>query len=193
MFVPIKETEFSLTVKKSRFIAILIPFTYVNELETKINEIKKRYPKATHYLYAYKVRKIIKCNNAQEPGNIAQSFLTLLNQYNLDEVLLVVVRYFGGIKLGASNLLRTYHDVANEVIKHSPLGEKALMNQYHFICDYATFNKIKHLGYSIENVNYFDKIELDVISKLDIISTLKELKVEKLEVKKIERVIYEHD
>ncbi|MCQ2787123.1 MAG: YigZ family protein, partial [Bacilli bacterium] len=117
MFVPLKIVEHSLIVKKSRFIAIGLPFTDVNNLNDELNKIKKNYPKATHYLYAYKVKNILKGNNDQEPGNIAQSFLTLINHHELDEVLIVVVRYFGGIKLGASNLLRTYHEAVNQLIK----------------------------------------------------------------------------
>lgn len=192
MFVPLKIVEHSLIVKKSRFIAIGLPFTDVNNLNDELNKIKKNYPKATHYLYAYKVKNILKGNNDQEPGNIAQSFLTLINHHELDEVLIVVVRYFGGIKLGASNLLRTYHEAVNQLIKKMVLGEKALVYHYHFYSDYATFNKIKKLGYFIENVRYFDTIEIDIISKVDITSSLKELKVKDLTIEKVERIINEH-
>lgn len=192
MFVPIKITEQSLVVKKSRFIALIIPFTNVKNLNEELDKVKSKYPKATHYLYAYKVNNITKCNNDQEPGSIAQSFLTLINQSQLDDVLIIVVRYFGGTKLGASNLLRTYHEVVNLAIKKSELNEKALVYHYHFNCDYPTFNKIKHLGYFIENVRYFATIEIDIISKIDILSNLNELKVKDLKVEKVERVIHEH-
>lgn len=191
MFVPLKITEHTMIVKKSRFIAISIPFANVDNLNIELNKIKKEYPKATHYLYAYKVGTILKGNNDQEPGNIAQAFLTLINQHQLNEVLIVVVRYFGGIKLGASNLLRTYHEVVNQLIKKMSLGEKALVNHYHFYSDYATFNKIKKLGYFIENVRYFDTIEIDIISKVDLLSSLKELKVKDLKIEKVERIINE--
>ncbi|MCQ2796524.1 MAG: YigZ family protein [Bacilli bacterium] len=192
MFVPLKITEYSLIVKKSHFIAVALPFTDVNHLEDALNKIKKDYPKATHYLYAYKVKNILKGSNDQEPGNIAQSFLTLINQHQLDEILIVVVRYFGGVKLGASNLLRTYHEAVNQLIKKTPLGEKVFVNHYHFYTDYATFNKIKKLGYFIENVRYFDTIEIDIISKVDITSSLNELKVKDLKIENVERIINEH-
>lgn len=192
MFVPIKIIEQSLVVKKSRFIAIVIPFTKVKNLDQELNNIKKQYPKASHYLYAYKVKGLTKCNNDQEPGNIAQSFLTLIEQSKLDDILIIVVRYFGGIKLGASNLLRTYHEVVNLAVKKVKIGEKALVNLYHFKCDYSTFNIIKRLGYSIENVRYFDTIEIDIISKVDLLPTLNELKVKDLKIEKVERVIDEY-
>ena len=189
MFVPIKSAEHSLIVKKSRFIALALPFKNVKNLNEELNKIKKLYPKASHYLYAYKVNQVLKGNNDQEPGNIAQTFLTLINQYEFDEILIVVVRYFGGTKLGASNLLRTYHEAVNELMKKISKAEKALVYHYHFYTDYATFNKIKQRGYLIENVRYFDKIEIDIISKVDLSNAFKELKVKDIQTERVHKII----
>ena len=191
MFVPAKISQKILVKEKSRFIALALPFTNVKNLDIELAKVKKEYPKASHYLYAYKVKEIMKGNNDQEPGNISQTFLSLINQYELDEILIIVVRYFGGVKLGASNLLRTYHEVVNELLKSIDKREKSEVYQYHFSCDYATFNKIKRLGYFIENVRYFDTIEIDIISKVDILSSFKELKIKDIQVEMVERVINE--
>ena len=191
MFVPTKIVSHNIIEKKSRFIALALPFTKVKDLDMELNKIKKEYPKATHYLYAYKVNQTMKCNNDSEPGSIAQTFLTLINQYQLDQILIVVVRYFGGIKLGASPLLRTYHEVVNQLLKKMDKAEESLVYAYHFKCDYATFNKIKKLGYFIENVRYFDTIEIDIISKIDVINKLKELKIKNIQVERVKKVIHE--
>ena len=71
------------------------------------------------------------------------------------------------------------------------LGEKAVVNHYHFYSDYATFNKIKKLGYFIENVHYFDTIEIDIISKSDVINKLQELKIKNIQVERVKKIIHE--
>ena len=83
-----------------------------------MKEIKKEYPKARHYIYAYLLDQKQKSNDDGEPsGTAGKPTLELLNNQKLADCLLVTVRYFGGVKLGASRLLRTYLESAQGAIK----------------------------------------------------------------------------
>ena len=83
-----------------------------------LKEIKKEYPKARHYIYAYLLDQKQKSNDDGEPsGTAGKPTLELLNNQKLADCLLVTVRYFGGVKLGASRLLRTYLESAQGAIK----------------------------------------------------------------------------
>ena len=96
--------------KKSRFIGY---YYHVNsEIECKeiIDELQKEHKKAKHIPYAYKIGTIIRKTDDKEPSNTAGTPLyNIIEKNSLDNCLLIVVRYFGGIKLGAGGLLRAYN------------------------------------------------------------------------------------
>ncbi|MCQ2792270.1 MAG: YigZ family protein [Bacilli bacterium] len=192
MFVPTKIATSEIDVKKSRFIAIAIPFNDINNLKDEVMKLKEQYPDAKHYLYAYHLNQLMKGNDDGEPGHIARGFLNLIKQHNLNLILVVVVRYFGGIKLGASNLTRTYLAVVNDLLKKVEKGKLEEVYQYHLTVDYPTFSKLKNAGYFIENVQYFVKIELDIISKRDISEELKKFSLLKIKQTKVKRITDEH-
>jgi len=191
VLVPIKKNIYELIEMKSRFIAITFPFNNVEDLKKFLNEVKEEFNGASHYLYAYSTKGKMKCDNNGEPGNISKRILDLFSLMHIDDVLVIVVRYFGGVKLGASNLLRTYVSCANECLKSTLKGHKEEMFLYIIKCDYPEFNKIKRAGYKIEKVDYFDKINLQIISKIDILNNLKEFKNIEVVCKKVNRVNYE--
>ena len=84
----------------------------------------KKLPKAKHVVYAYKVGNASKSCDDQEPkGTAGRPMMELLMKRNLDNIALVVVRYFGGVKLGASRLLRTYVGAANEALNKAEFIE----------------------------------------------------------------------
>lgn len=168
MFIPSRKYECELIVDRSRFIASLFPLSEIKQVDEYLATVKKEYPKARHYLYAYVVKNVAKGNDDAEPGNIAKGFISLLNQAKLDQVLVVVTRYFGGTKLGASRLLRTYLKVADMAIKNCE--KKEIKKVYHYVLnvDYSTFNKLKQAGYHFTNVKYFATINLEIISSSSI-------------------------
>ncbi|MDD3341114.1 MAG: YigZ family protein [Bacilli bacterium] len=109
-------------IKKSRFLTKLFYVTTKEEVEEKLLEMKETYRDATHVCYAYKIGTYEKCYDDGEPSGTAG--LPILNQIKgskLDFVLCVVIRYFGGIKLGAGGLLRAYGKGARECIKKASL------------------------------------------------------------------------
>jgi len=109
--------ESTLIIKKSKFISYYYEVNSPVEAEEAINKIKEEHKKAKHVVYAYKVGPIAKKTDDKEPKNTAGlPIYNLILNKNLDNVLIVVVRYFGGTKLGAGLLLRTYLNAANDAI-----------------------------------------------------------------------------
>ena len=106
----IKEKEVTLTeINKSKFYGIIIPINNIEEIPNILNNIKNEYKDATHYCYAYILDNIKRFNDDGEPGGTAgMPILNVLENNNLNHLLAVVVRYFGGIKLGAGGLVRAY-------------------------------------------------------------------------------------
>ena len=93
----------------SKFIAILFPLDDDSLFKGILNDIKKEFNKARHYVYAYRVGQKSKSNDDSEPkGTAGRPLLELLHKKDMNNCAIVVVRYFGGTKLGAGRLLRTY-------------------------------------------------------------------------------------
>ena len=96
-------------INKSRFITKLIKINNEDEIKIKLDYIKKEYKDATHYCYAYITGNTKRFNDDGEPGGTAgMPILNVLENNNLTNILCVVIRYFGGIKLGAGGLVRAY-------------------------------------------------------------------------------------
>ncbi len=109
---------FTLEIKKSKFIAYYFEVYTKDEVISIINDLKKEHKKARHIPYAYKIDNDIKKIDDKEPaGTSGMPILNIIEKNNLNHTLIAVVRYFGGIKLGAGGLIRAYGNAAKEVIK----------------------------------------------------------------------------
>jgi uncharacterized YigZ family protein len=116
----IKTTE----VMKSRFVAIAIPFDNADDFKTLHQALKKEHAKARHLVYAYRVGDKSKSCDDQEPhGTAGRPLLELLQKKNLNNIIIFVARYFGGVKLGAGRLLRTYLQSGINVLNDAELIE----------------------------------------------------------------------
>ena len=105
-------------IKKSRFITYLYKLDNEEAIDEIIDNIKKEHKKARHVVYVYKINNTGKINDDGEPkGTAGMPIFNVLEKNNLNNVLIVVVRYFGGIKLGAGGLFRAYSNSASEIIK----------------------------------------------------------------------------
>lgn len=110
---------YTLEIKKSKFIAYYYEVNSKEEIDNILEDLKKEHKKARHIPYAYKIGNIIKKSDDKEPSNTAGTpIYNIIMQNNLDNVFICVVRYFGGIKLGAGLLTRSYLNSAKEVIKN---------------------------------------------------------------------------
>ena len=106
--------EYTLEVKKSKFIGLAYEVNSVDEVKTILEELKKEHKKARHLPYAYKIGPQVKKTDDKEPSNTAGlPIYNIIERKQLDNCLVAVVRYFGGTKLGAGGLLRAYSEAAN--------------------------------------------------------------------------------
>ncbi|MCI5790092.1 MAG: YigZ family protein [Tenericutes bacterium] len=106
----IKENIMSeLVIKNSKFITYLFKISSPNEINLYLEKLKEEYPDATHHCYAWILDKDMKSSDDGEPGGTAGlPMLNVLLKNELTNILAVTIRYFGGIKLGASGLVRAY-------------------------------------------------------------------------------------
>jgi len=112
----IKESIYE--VKKSKFYAFNYEVDTVDDVLSVIDGLKKEHKKARHIVYAYKIDGIEKKYDDGEPsGTAGMPLYNIINKKNLNHTLIVVVRYFGGIKLGAGGLLRAYNTAGSDVTK----------------------------------------------------------------------------
>ena len=102
--------------KKSKFIGMLYEINHKEEVLSILDSVKSNNKGYRHIPYAYYLKNTASKSDDKEPGGIGMSFLNILERNKLDSHLLLVVRYYGGTKLGASNLLRTYSKAANNCI-----------------------------------------------------------------------------
>lgn len=146
-----------IVVDKSRFMALLLPLKSIESFNVIYEEIKKENKGAAHFPYAYRYLTFERASDDGEPQNSAGlPLLNLLKLNDLDEVLLVVVRYFGGTKLGAGRLLRTFVEAANSAIKSATLYTK--------IAAYRYLLKVAIKDYDKTNY-YFDKQGFSIIER----------------------------
>lgn len=109
-------------VMKSKFIAYLIPLKNEEDFKPLLANLRKEHKKARHIVYAYRIGvKSKSCDDGEPKGTAGHPLLELLYKKDLTDVALLVVRYFGGTKLGAGRLLRTYLQAGIDVINKAEL------------------------------------------------------------------------
>lgn len=160
-------------INKSRFICLLHKIYDTNDINNILNDIKKEYKGATHYCYAYVIDNMEKCSDDGEPGGTAGlPILNVLKKNNLTNILCVVVRYFGGIKLGAGGLVRAYSTSVSEALKLVSINEYIKFETIEVITNYENIKDLEYLlkDYEITDKKFLEDIHFIVrvpIDKLD--------------------------
>ena len=155
MFVIDKENIYEMIIKNSKFISYIYKVNSLNDIEIIINDIKNKYKDATHICYAYKIDNLIKTNDDNEPtGTAGLPILEVINKNNLNYTIIIVVRYFGGIKLGAGGLLRAYSKGASNVVKLCNL--KKLIKGFDITITFG-YDNLKNIDYILKEENIYDK------------------------------------
>ena len=103
-----KISDSYLEIKKSKFIGILYKINNIDEVDKIISSLWKEHKKARHICYAYRINNQEKNHADKEPGGTTRGLLDIIHMKNQDNVLIVVIRYFGGVLLGAGPLTRAY-------------------------------------------------------------------------------------
>jgi uncharacterized YigZ family protein len=132
--------------KGSKFIAIAYPVRDEDEVKEKLEEVKKTYYDARHHCYAYilgKDKKNFRANDDGEPNHSAgDPILGQIRSHELSDVLIVVVRYFGGTKLGVGGLIHAYKTAAAEAIFNNTIIEKIVKERISIRFDYLSMNDV---------------------------------------------------
>ena len=134
------------TEKRSKFIAMAFPVRTVDEIKVHLETCQKKYYDARHVCYAYMLgheRKDFRANDNGEPsGTAGKPILGQINSNELTDILIVVVRYFGGIKLGTSGLIQAYKAAAAEAIAAAEFVERTVDDVVSFLFEYPFMNDV---------------------------------------------------
>ncbi|OQA79440.1 MAG: IMPACT family member YigZ [Tenericutes bacterium ADurb.Bin239] len=159
-----------IVVEKSRFIALLHPLSSDEDFDDHFEKSKKTYRDARHYTFAFRYGNLEKCSDDGEPQNTAGlPLLNLLKNHNLVNTAIIVVRYFGGKKLGAGRLLRTYVDAGNKVILLADKYLELPAFQYEISVPISDYERTRHYlekdGYVIDESD-FSEIDVRVLVRV---------------------------
>lgn len=140
-----KNAFFEQNIQKSKFLAFSYYVESEEQAEQYIKALENKYCDCRHVVYAYKIGdNIEKKGNSSEPAGTAGAPIFLCIQKNeLTNALIVVVRYFGGVLLGAQNLYRAYLTSASGVLELSNIKAQQEYNVCSLVCDYSTYSKLQ--------------------------------------------------
>ena len=183
----IKETtRISQTINKSEFICTLIPINDYDDAVNKLNKIRKEFHDATHNCYAIvwgENGEYAKNSDDGEPSQTAGVvIMNVLKQNNLTNVMAVVTRYFGGIKLGAGGLVRAYSSSTALAVKEAIIQEIIKLSTIEIKTNYANINnvlkEIDRIKATIIRKDFYEDIVLKVELPTDSINSLKDSLIE---------------
>jgi uncharacterized YigZ family protein len=165
--------EHELVIQKSRFIANISRAKTEGEAQEFIQLIKKQYWDATHNCSAYMIGEhdqIQKANDDGEPsGTAGVPILEVLKKRKLKDTVIVVTRYFGGIKLGAGGLIRAYGSSASEGLNQIGTVECRLMQNIYVTVDYTLLgkleNEIRNSNYTLKQIQFLENVTLEVLAE----------------------------
>jgi uncharacterized YigZ family protein len=168
--------EHEITIQKSRFIAHIARATTEEEAQSFIQEIKKKHWDANHNCSAYMIgekNQIQKANDDGEPsGTAGVPILEVLKKKDLKDTVVVITRYFGGIKLGAGGLIRAYGKATSEGINATGMVERKLVQIMHTNVEYTLLGKIENELRSsaihlLKDIHYLEDVTFNVYVEED--------------------------
>ena len=173
--------KYQYLISKSKFISYVYPFDENDKVETFLTALKKEEKGATHYCYGFKYLKGLNklklekdtndyvtgySDDGEPTGTAGMQILKAISEINATNVLIVVVRYFGGIKLGVGGLGRAYKVSADEVLKNCEGFE--IRNVIKLNCSYSQFEKLKATKgseFTIDEVTYGEDVMAIISAK----------------------------
>ena len=134
--------------KGSKFPTFAFPVRSEDEIKDILKDIRKKYFDARHHCYAWRLgadKKRFRANDDGEPGSTAgKPILGQIQSHDLTNILIVVIRYFGGTKLGVSGLIHAYRTAASDAIANATIIEKTVHDFYRVNFDYSAMNNLMH-------------------------------------------------
>ena len=142
-------SEGSLREKMSKFLAFAWPVKTAAEAKETVARYQKEYHDARHVCWAYMIgadrKEFLSSDNGEPSGTAGKPILGQINSFGLTDVVIVVVRYFGGIKLGTSGLIEAYRSAARLALEDATIEERYVMAQIEFTFPYLAMNSVMKL------------------------------------------------
>lgn len=160
------------TEKRSKFLAFAIPVGNLDEIKSYLDYYQKKYYDARHVCYAYMLgaeRKEYRANDNGEPsGTAGKPILGQINSFGLTDILVIVIRYFGGIKLGTSGLIVAYRTAAMMALETAEIIRKTIDEEIEFVFEYPFMNDVMHVVKDMEPFIVSQSYDMDCKMRLRI-------------------------
>lgn len=184
-----KSSEGFYKEKGSKFIALAFPVVTEKEIKEKLAALRKEYYDARHHCYGYiygNEGQNMRANDDGEPNHSAgDPILGQIKSNELTNTLIVVIRYFGGTKLGVSGLINAYKTAAAEAIENNTIVKKDITSFFQFTFPYDEMNEVmklvKDLDLNIKNQGFEDGCTLDIeviVSRIEVLKTKVQLLID---------------
>jgi uncharacterized YigZ family protein len=155
--------------KASKFLAVALPVSTEEEVKACLDELRKVYHDANHHCYAYRLgadNQAYRVNDDGEPsGSAGKPIYGQILSVGLSDILIVVIRYFGGTKLGIPGLIHAYKTTAREALEQAVVIEKIMSARYTVTFDYQMMNEIMRIlkdeGVKISKQTSLDRCQID--------------------------------
>ncbi|MDM3871220.1 YigZ family protein [Porticoccus sp. W117] len=147
---PADRAECTYEIKKSRFIAVAAPASSREQAMAFLQQVRDQYPDARHHCWAYLLGKspstlsAAMSDDGEPSGTAGKPILNVLQHKGVGNVMVVVVRYFGGIKLGAGGLVRAYSTATQQVMEILPVQQQREMAAATLECDFSREQSVRH-------------------------------------------------
>lgn len=156
--------------KNSKFFGYAFPVQSENEVKEILDQLKKQHYSARHWCYAYQIgtkTKIYRANDDGEPNNSAgMPIYGQIQSFDVTNVLIIVVRYFGGVKLGVGGLVTAYRTAAQMALESVEIVEKTINTHFFIRFDYKNMNKVMRV-IKEKNLNVVNQVlELDCLIEI---------------------------
>lgn len=191
MFLIEKESKNEITINKSKFINYLFVINNLNDVQKYLDFVKKEYKDANHYCYAYIFDNIKRFNDDSEPtGTAGIPLLKVLENKNLNHILTITIRYFGGIKLGTGGLTRAYTKSITENLKIVNIFEYVNGFNFDINVSFDLKNTIEKKFSNINNISYNSSINYNIsINESNFNETKEFLQSKNIEMKNLKKCL----
>jgi uncharacterized YigZ family protein len=168
-----------LIIKKSRFISIITPLNQLPDAEKELHAARQKYPGANHYCYAYIIRQdgrlLERCSDDGEPsGTAGRPILNVLKTSHLENVLAVVIRYYGGVLLGTGGLVKAYTQAVQSALDSVRIVSLKYAQKITVTMDYCYYGSFEKQFSSImkqsANIQYGEKVKAELWIAVDKLS-----------------------
>jgi uncharacterized YigZ family protein len=161
--------------KGSKFLAYTYPIRAEEEVAPHIEILRKEHPKARHWCYAWRIgldKNNYRANDDGEPSNTAgRPILGQIDSFGLTNVLIIVVRYFGGTLLGTSGLIQAYRESASDALSQAKIVENVVCDFYQITFDYAqmpdVMNALKKMNVELKSKDFAEKGSVQIAIPID--------------------------